>query len=101
MHHTQDSVSQVDANHQVQPDHGNRFNVEQEALFNTKHVEISTIMAQLGTQKTELDAATELLRARSKELRASILSKQAEIATGFQNIYTCKTRLKWPFGRQG
>ena len=82
---TQSVVGQVAANHQSQFDHVNRVNVEQEVRLDAKHAEIAAITAQLGTQKTEPDSATELLRARDEVVRASMFSKQAEIATAFQN----------------
>ena len=81
----QGMVTQVAANHQSQLDHVNRVIVEQEAFLNPKHAEIAAIMTQLGSQKTEPDSATEALRARDEEVRASILLKQSEIATAFSN----------------
>ena len=72
---TQGMVTQVAANHQSQLDHVNRVNVEHEAFLNAKHAEIAAIMTQLGSQKTELDSATETLRARDEEVRGSMLSK--------------------------
>ena len=82
---TQGMVTQVAANHQSQIDHVNRVNVEQEAFLNAKRADIAAIMTQLGPQKTELDSATRALQARDEEVRASILSKQAKIATAFAN----------------
>ena len=58
---TQGMVAQVAANHQSQLDHVNRVNVEQEVFLNVKHAKITAIIAHLGTQKTEIDSATELL----------------------------------------
>ena len=76
-------VTQVATNHLSQLDHVNRVNVEQEVFRNAKHAEIAAIMTQFGSQKAEHDSATEALRARDEEVRASMLSRQAEILTAF------------------